>query len=344
MTEKPTDRTPLGLDFPLAGQIADSSVSFLWTAVRAALLTFVVGVTLVFSFIYGWTVYNSYFALPEEVEVPAIRGLRVEEANELLARLGLRLRVAETRHTTEAPSRVVISQEPAPGRKVREGRDITAIVSMGPELIEVPDLSGRSLRDADLTLSNRLLRLGEVTFVEKFPDQPEQVLEQSPAPGEKVQKGAAVALTLNKGKAAARLTVPDWGGRYIFDLFEEVSRAGLVPGAIVWVADDWVPRGEVMKQAPPAGSQVSPSTAVEFEVSAGPRSERTFKQRRLRIEVPQGSDVQRVEVKVHSEVGTQTAYRGAHLAGDTMELWVAGWPGSEVEVFINGRLATRELL
>ena len=110
--------------------------AFLWSAVRTAILVLLVGVTCVFSMVLGVTVYRSYFAIPAEVEVPAIQGQDIREANQVLERLGLRLRIEETRHTGNTPERIVISQDQeaqgprigGPGRR-----------QLGAELVQVPN-------------------------------------------------------------------------------------------------------------------------------------------------------------------------------------------------------------
>lgn len=325
---------------PAAGK---ALASFLWTALRSVLLALLVGVTLAFSGFLALTIYNSYFRLPPEVEVPALEGKTVEEANEILQRLGLRLRVAESRHT-DKPDRTIISQTPAAGRKVRVDNEVEAVVSLGPEVVEVPDLLGRSLREARVSLANNRLQLGNVSWSKRDPDKPEEVINQSPGPGEKVKPGTRVNLQLNKGTGLALTRVPDWKGQSVFQIEPELKKANLAMGGIVWTLDQVAPRGQILGQAPPPGSEVSADTPVEFEVSAGTVGTRAFKQRAIEIEVPPGSDVLKVRVAVLADGGSQTVYQGTHLAGDTMTVVVTGWPGADVEVYINEQLQSREKL
>ena len=331
----------LGEDLPGG---AREAAAFLWSAARSVVLALLVGVTLVFSLVLGVTIYRSYFAIPAEVEVPAIQGKEIREANDLLAGLGLRLRIEESRHTDKTPERVVISQDPAPGRKVRKDREILAVVSLGPEQIEVPDLKGKSLREVRLLLSERKLLLGKVTYTEAEPDKPEQVLTQKPGAGEAVRRSTAVDVKVNKGAGVATIAVPNWKGERISDVAARLEKAGLVMGGLVWSVNDEAPRGQVLGQAPPESSEVTPGSPVEFEVSAGPSGSRVFLQRRLSIELPSGSDVHRVRVVVESEAGEDVIYQGTHMAGNTMELWASGPPGAEAEIYVNDTLLRREKL
>lgn len=330
-------------DIP-GGKVGREAVFFAWSAFRTAALALVVGVTLVFSAVLGITIYRSYFAIPEEVEVPLIQGKEIREANEILANLGLRLRIEESRHTGKVPERVVITQEPAAGRKVRKDREIMAVVSLGPEEIEVPDLTGKSLREVKVELANAKLAIGKITYSNKSPDKPEEVINQKPKAGEGVKRGTAIDVQVNKGSGVATVAVPNWKGQNVSDMGPKLAKADLELGGIVWTVNETVPRGQIVGQAPPQGSEVTPGSPVEFEVSAGPSGARVFKQRRLEIELPSGSDVHHVKVIVVSEAGQEVAYRGTHMAGDTMELTAAGPPGAEVEIWVNDKLQSRDKL
>lgn len=311
---------------------------------KMAVLVFVCVMTATFATVFGLSIYNSYFQVPEVVEVPVITGKELAEANAILEKVGLHLAIEESRHTTRHPDRVVISQDPAAGRKVRKDRQILAVVSLGPELVDVPELKGKTLREARILLSNNRLRVGKVTFKEEKVGEPEQILSQRPAGGEKVAKGRAVDLQIQKGSSSATTNMPDWEGTHVYRAEDLLAAAHLQLGSIVWVFSDFVPKGEVVAQIPPKGQQVSYHSQVELQVSAGRTRDKIFKQRRLSINVPRGSRHQRVSVVLNSEVGADRIFEGATVSGDRLELMVAGWTGSEVEVYFNDRLQKREKL
>jgi hypothetical protein len=159
-----------------------------------------------------------------------------------------------------------------------------------------------------------------------------------------VAKGRAVDLQIQKGSSSATTKMPNWEGEHVYRMENLVRSAHLQLGSIVWVFNDFIPRGEVVAQVPSKGQQVAYQSAVEFKVSAGPSQERLFKQRRLQIAVPRGTRSQRVSVVLNSEVGADRIFDGATVSGDRLELLVAGWSGSEVEVYFNDRLQRREKL
>lgn len=328
---------------PATSGLGRQTHSFVFSISKVAVLVFVVVSTAVFATVFGASIYQTYFAIPEQVKVPLITGKDLAKANDVLEHVHLRLAIQESRHTNK-PEGTIISQDPAAGRPVRRDRQILAVVSLGPELVDVPDLKGKTLREARILLSNSRLRLGRITYKPEKLGEPEQIVEQRPAGGEKIAKGRLIDLQVQRGSSSAMTKMPNWEGTHIYRIEEMVAAAHLQLGSIVWVFSDFVPKGEVVAQLPAKGAQVAYQSPVEFRVSAGRPQERLFKQRRLRIKVPPGTRVQRVSVVLNSDAGADRVFDGATNSGERLELMVAGWSGSEVEVYFNDRLQRREKL
>jgi beta-lactam-binding protein with PASTA domain len=311
--------------------------------VQTAVLVFLVVVTASFAAVFAETIYLSYFKVPDEVEVPAISGKNIDDANEIMKHFKLKLAVQESRHTAKFAKDVVISQNPSAGRKVRQDREIEAVVSLGPELVDVPDLKGKSLREARMILSNSRLRLGKIVYKPEKGGNPEQILNQKPAGGDRVSKGQNINLEVQKGSGTAITEIPRWTGTHVYRIEDLMAARHLELGSISWVFNDFVPKGEVVSQFPPEGQKVAYRCPMDLEVSAGPTQPHLFKQRTLAIQVPGGSQSQRVSVVLNSDIGADKIFEGSSASGD-MSLLVAGWTGSEVEVYVNDRLQKREKL
>lgn len=329
---------------PVTAGLQRQTHSLIFGLSKMAAMVFVCVLTASFAAIFAISIYQTYFQIPAEVEVPVITGKELAKANDLLENVGLRLAIQESRHTTRHPNGVIISQDPAAGRKVRKERTILAVVSLGPELVDVPELKGKTLREARILLSNSRLRLGKVVYKEEKVGEPEQILEQKPGGGEKVAKGRAVDLQVQKGSSSATTRMPNWEGQPVYRMEDMLMGAHLQLGSVVWVFSDFVPRGEVVGQMPPKDQLVAYNSDVELQVSAGPSQDRLFKQRRLNIHVPPGTRSQRVSVVLNSEAGADRIFEGSSVSGDRLQLMVAGWSGSEVEVYFNDRLQRREKL
>ncbi|MGM9999168.1 MAG: PASTA domain-containing protein [Candidatus Bruticola sp.] len=317
--------------------------SLLWIAFKTAVIVVVMCSAAVFGAVVGVTVYRTYFAVPDEIEVPAIQGKDFAVANEMLKNMGLRLRIEEGRHTAKFPDRIIISQDPPKGRVVRKNREVLAVVSLGPEQFKVPDLKGLSLREVKKSLNNNKLNLGKVTYVPKSTNRPDEVLDQKPAAGTLALKGAKINITINKGLGMAKVSVPDCTGRNLTRVMPMLSKVGLNLGKIIWSVSDKA-SGEILSQSPPGGAAVMSDSEITLEVSAGSASSNVLVHHKLEIFLPGGSEPSEVRVVVLSPEGEEEVYRASHVVNDIVKLWVTGRPGSEAEVYINNKLFMRDKL
>ena len=332
-------------------QVADSNPwgswlswkRLLWGVFKTAVFLVVVVSAIVFGTVLGVTVYRTYFAIPDEIEVPAIEGKDFAVANEILKKAGLRLRIEEGRHNTKFPDRIIISQEPPKGRVVRQNREILAVVSLGPEQFKVPDLKGLSLREVKKSLNNNKLSLGKVTYTPKNPNRPDEVLEQKPLPGTLALKGTKVNIVVNQGLGMAKVSVPDCSGRTISRVVPVLKKAGLNLGKVIWSVSNR-PAGEVLSQNPPSGAAVMGDSEIALEVSAGSSTNNILVHHKLEIFLPGGSEPNEVRVVVLSPEGEEEVYRASHVVNDVIHLWVTGSRGSDAEVYVNDKLFMRDKL
>lgn len=94
---------------------------------------------------------------------------------------------------------VIISQIPAPGSSVSIGGYIDLVISEGPEdKIIVPDLTGKSLNDAENILNEIGLAVGEVSYIRSETFLPNTIIRQSPLPGENVIKGTSINIVISR--------------------------------------------------------------------------------------------------------------------------------------------------
>jgi len=99
---------------------------------------------------------------PQQRRVPQLRGLTVEQATQLLADLGLTIAVGETVFDDEIPADGIATQSPAVNGAIDRDSPVSVEVSKGPDLVTVPDLSGRTLPEIAAFLDEAGLELGAV--------------------------------------------------------------------------------------------------------------------------------------------------------------------------------------
>lgn len=159
---------------------------------------------------------------PAVATLPDLTGLNIEAAEQELEAAGLLLGDVEEEHAPQAPG-TVLRQSPSPGR-VNAGTPVNLVVSLGPEIVEIPQVIGKTWAEAQAILSERGL---SVIQVEEFNDAATgQVINQSPVQGEKVEKGSQVTVTVSKGPEPFQM--PDVRGKACTDAKAELESKGLV--------------------------------------------------------------------------------------------------------------------
>ncbi len=136
---------------------------------------------------------------PDTVAVPDLQGLTVSQAQSALSEEGLTLGSQLQEPSNEIPGGQVVRSEPAAGEEVEPGTAVDVVVSTGPEMVEVPDVSSACLsigaaRQA-LTAAGLVLEMGEP--VPSNPEQcpnPSRILAQDPAAGTVVEAGSTVTV------------------------------------------------------------------------------------------------------------------------------------------------------
>ena len=100
---------------------------------------------------------------------------------------------------------MIFDQQFAEGTRLKKGQSVGITVSIGKGFgdIIVPDLIGKSLTEAKKILSDSTLTIGKVNYQISSTLLPNTVLDQYPAPGNKLNTGNAVDLFITKEGAIA---------------------------------------------------------------------------------------------------------------------------------------------
>ncbi len=129
---------------------------------------------------------------PEPVEVPDLAGKDADKAQTRLVALGFEPRVTEE-HSDTVDAGAVLRQSPNDGTG-RRGDRIDLVVSLGPVMVQVPDLTAMSVADATEAL--RALGLdAEVRKSDLFVGL-DHVVGQDPEPGDALPEGSVVTLSI----------------------------------------------------------------------------------------------------------------------------------------------------
>jgi serine/threonine-protein kinase len=125
---------------------------------------------------------------PELLPVPDVQGMPEQQAKDEVNKAGFKYTTVQVFNDT-VPVGVVADQSPSSGTAPR-GSSITLKVSKGPEVIVVPDVTGKKPNDA----VQQLEALGLRTQVLRPLGGGNKVHAQDPAPGSQVKRGSVVRL------------------------------------------------------------------------------------------------------------------------------------------------------
>lgn len=133
-----------------------------------------------------------------EMAVPDVRGMSAEEASEILMDAGFQVNLT-TRHSEKAKG-TVIGQEPEAGDLAEELSFVTVKVSLGSEMVIMPDLRFMELEKAEEVLEeNGLVMLFGTQEVYSDTVAKGLVITQSVEPGIEVPKGQMVVVEVSLG-------------------------------------------------------------------------------------------------------------------------------------------------
>jgi eukaryotic-like serine/threonine-protein kinase len=131
-------------------------------------------------------------------DTPAVTGERLADAQRILAAQGLHSQPKQAFSTTVAAGQVISSDPPA-GKQVKKAGLVVLTVSKGPQLIPVPDVSGKSAADATAAITSAGLTLASTT--KRFSSTVDlgKVISTSPKSGTRIAPDRPVALVVSKG-------------------------------------------------------------------------------------------------------------------------------------------------
>lgn len=135
----------------------------------------------------------------KEVPVPDLYGKPLVEARRIAKDAGLDLAVRQEEYNEQFPQGTIYLVEPEPGSSVKVGGTVQVWVSKGTRTVEVPNVQGISEADARQRLVEAGLQVGKVDEKTDLTALAGTVLSQSPAPKQKVTRGAPVDLVVSKG-------------------------------------------------------------------------------------------------------------------------------------------------
>lgn len=211
----------------------------------------------------------------KDIEVPNLVGESYDQAVTLLFEADLLVADdIEEKASSDIPKGFVLEQSPPANFKVKRKKPVQITLSIGDQMVEVPDTTGKPLKDVEKILREAGLRRGRVAEVHS--DQfavAGAVIAQTPLSGSMHQQGAAVHLLLSLGKRSKVLLMPDLRGDPIDEVRALLKSSGLVIGNETYESAPEIPQGSIIGHLPVAGELVHVGQVVSLEISGSVKTQ-----------------------------------------------------------------------
>ncbi len=217
--------------------------------------------------IFDKLIMPSYVFAPE-LTVPDMVNMHKDDAVALLKSMNLQPIEEGPRYDGNFEKDHVIFQKPRAGSLVKENRRVYLFISGGEPLVKMPNLVGKTIRDAKITIERLGLVLSEIQD-EKSEFPPDLIIEQSIPEGENISKGEEIVLKRSIGPNVAMTRVPDLLGLTLSEAENRLRRYSLKIGKITYLPSQNLLPNTIRDQYPAPDELVSYGDSVNVFVAKG---------------------------------------------------------------------------
>jgi beta-lactam-binding protein with PASTA domain len=225
-----------------------------------------------------------------EVPVPNLVGMTVSQAERASVANGLEVQVERQYYSSSVAEGKIMSQTPEAGTGVRRGWQVRVAQSLGPQRVAIPDVTGETLRAAELNIEHRGLELGSTAVLPSANVPPDQVIAQSPPANAGRVAAPRISLLLSAAPATPSYLMPSLVGQSFESATGILESAGMRLGTVKVASLEQSapnistptagragaaatpeptpsPSSLVLSQDPAAGQPIMAGSTVNFEVS-----------------------------------------------------------------------------
>jgi beta-lactam-binding protein with PASTA domain/predicted Ser/Thr protein kinase len=225
---------------------------------RLAYLAAGLAVVLVFGLLGWWMIEGRYTI------VPKVTGVSTATAQADLRDVGLTPGTTTTVLDNTVAKGLVIRTNPANGSRIARGGRIDLVVSAGPHLIDMPQVTGQTLSDAQAAIKHAGLVPGKVKTVTSTTIAAGIVISTDPTAGTSWPQPKPVSIVLSAGPPLPNFVGQDKS------VAEQWTAANGVKLNEVPAAHSDQPVNMVVKQSAPPGSAFTNGEVITITISPGP--------------------------------------------------------------------------
>lgn len=199
--------------------------------------------------------------------VPNIVKMSTLDAYEAIKKADLKLEKEKEEFSDSIPEKFIIDQHPEAEKEVKKKRTIYYVISKGSKIVLIPDLRGKNLRQAQLTLKSMGLLSGKIRY--EFDDSiaPDCIMYTEPEKGVTSSRGTSVNLFVSQGGEPEEVVVPNLVGLPLSDALESIEKSALTKGSIAFQVKKELFSETIISQSLSPGKKVQRKTAINIIVS-----------------------------------------------------------------------------
>ena len=211
---------------------------------------------------------NPLLSSERDVPVPNFVGMTREEIEENVENGTYSFRFEFVEEYSSVPAGQVISQKPAFPKSVKENQKIIIRISMGEEIIRVPNLAGLTRSEAERRLTSLGFTNITIEPVEDKTIEENTVIKTDPPVGENIPASQKITIYIAVTQKIVDVPVPNLVGLDIEEARRVLNVHRLTVGEISRVESD-APVGTVIHQTPDEGTRIAMNSRVNLTISIG---------------------------------------------------------------------------
>lgn len=203
-----------------------------------------------------------------DIELPDMLGEGLATVETRLKELKLSFEIASEEYSPGKEQGIILHQYPLGGTRVKPGRTIKFVISLGQKMVSIPSMAGKSVRQAILDLETSGLALGEIAWA--FSDTiPERIVVFSyPAASTQIPLGAPVNLMVNRGRASTFTYMPRLVGMPLSEASKKLEDKSLRMGVVTYRTDENFLPETILEQSEPEGAELDVGTEIDLVASS----------------------------------------------------------------------------
>jgi len=196
-----------------------------------------------------------------------VTGKTLQHAMKVLDSKGYNGLVSDTLYSATYEAGTIVDQYPLPNTRVKEGRTVRLKIAHLEKSVSIPDLIGRSIRSAELMLTQSGLEIDTV-YKEFNSDVPSgNVTWQYPKGGDMLNKGMGLHLTVSLGVPPNFYQVPNLFGLSKKKAVNDLQKAGFSVGKLFYRQNEDLIPYTVLDQSIPAETVLEEPSTIDLTIS-----------------------------------------------------------------------------